>query len=99
MRHSHVGALVWEDVLEELLAGEVLEIRVVDPALADAFVGQGVDVLEQQQTDQKAGLDPGPTLVAIERRDFAIDPIPIDLAGELRQLVFEIDDLIEPRSE
>jgi hypothetical protein len=31
-------------VLEELLAGEVLEIGVIDPALAHAFVGQAVNV-------------------------------------------------------
>ena len=30
-------ALVWELVLEELFSGEVLEIRIVDPALARAF--------------------------------------------------------------
>ena len=36
-----------EGVLEELLAGEVLKVRIIDPALADAFVGQPVDVFEQ----------------------------------------------------
>jgi hypothetical protein len=36
---AQVGALMGELVLEELLAGEVLEIRVVDPALAHALVG------------------------------------------------------------
>jgi hypothetical protein len=62
---------------------------------------RGPSALEGQSggESEEAGLDPGPTLVAIERRDFVIDPIPIDLAGELRRLVFEIDDLIEPRSE
>lgn len=34
---AEVGALVREAVLEELFAGEVLEVRIVDPALADAF--------------------------------------------------------------
>ena len=33
-------------VLEKFLAGEVLEIRVIDPAPADTLVGQSVDVLE-----------------------------------------------------
>jgi hypothetical protein len=96
---AQIGALVRELVLEELLAGEVLEIRVMDPAVACAFVGQPVDVFEQQEPDHKARLDPRPALVAVERRDLAIDPIPIDLIGELRQLVFEVDDLIEPCSE
>ena len=30
---AHAGALVWQLVLEELLAGEVLEIRVLHPAV------------------------------------------------------------------
>ena len=96
---AQVRALVRELVLEELLAGEVLEIRVIDPALAHAFVGQPVDVLEQQQPDHEAGLDPGPALVAVERRDLAVDPVPVDLAGELHQLVLHVDDLVEPRPE
>jgi hypothetical protein len=45
---AQVRAFMRELVLEELLPGEVLEIRVIDPALTDAFVGQPVDVLEQQ---------------------------------------------------
>ena len=36
---AEVGALVREGVLEALFAGEVLEVRIVDPALADTFVG------------------------------------------------------------
>jgi hypothetical protein len=39
---AQIRALVWKSVLEELLAGEVLEIRVVDPALANAFIRQPV---------------------------------------------------------
>src|SRR5215475_3610006 len=83
---AEVGALVWEDVLEELLASEVLEVGIVDPALADAFVGQAVDVLEQQQPDHKAGLDAGSAVLAVERRDLAVYPGPVDLAGKLHQL-------------
>ena len=96
---AQVRALVRELVLEELFAGEVLEIRIIDPALAHAFVGQPVNVLEQQQPDREARLDPGPALVAVERRDLAVDPVPVDLAGELRQLVLQVDDLVEPRPE
>ena len=88
-----------EAVLEELLSGEVLEIRIIDPALAHAFVGQPVNVLEQQQPDRKARLDPGPALVAVERRDLAVDPVPIDLAGKQNQLVLQVDDLVQPRPE
>jgi hypothetical protein len=44
---AQIRAFVWELVLEELLPGEVLEIRVIDPALADALVGQIIVMLEQ----------------------------------------------------
>jgi hypothetical protein len=96
---AQVRALVRERVLEKLLAGEVLEIRVVDPALAHTFVGQAVNVLEQQKPDHEAGLDPRPAILAVERCDLAVDPAPIDLAGELNQLVLHIDDLVQPRPE
>jgi hypothetical protein len=36
---AQIAPLVREGMLEEFLAGEVLEIRVMDPALADALVG------------------------------------------------------------
>ena len=38
-------ALVRKGVLEELLAGEVLEMGIIDPALAHALVGQTKHVL------------------------------------------------------
>ena len=56
-------------------------------------------MLEQQQPDDEPGSDPRPTLVAVERRDLAIDPVPIDPASELHQLVPHVDDLIEPGPE
>ena len=96
---AEVGALVRELVLEELRAGEVLEIRIIDPTLAHLFVRQRVDVLEQQEPDDEAGRDPGPAMFAVERRDLAIDPVPVDLAGELHQLVLHVDDLVEPGAE
>jgi hypothetical protein len=52
---AQVRALVRESVLEKLLAGEVLKIRVMDPALAHPLIGQPVNVLEQQQPDHEAG--------------------------------------------
>jgi hypothetical protein len=54
---------VRERMLEELFPGEVLEIRIVDPAIAHLFVGQGEDVLEQQKPDDEAALNAGPTLL------------------------------------
>src|SRR5215217_586001 len=96
---AQVRALVREGVLEKLLAGEELEIRVVDPALAHTFIGQPVYVLEQQQPDHETGLDPWPAVLAVERRDLAVDPVPIDLAGKQNQLVLQVDDLVQPRPE
>ena len=96
---AQVRALVRESVLEELFAGEELEIRVLDPALAHPLIGQPVNLLEQQQPDHEAGLDPRPAVLAVERCDLAVDPIPIDLAGEQNQLVIHVDDLVQPRPE
>jgi hypothetical protein len=44
---AQVRAFVRELVLEKLFPGEELEIGVVDPALAHAFVGQPVNLLDQ----------------------------------------------------
>jgi hypothetical protein len=43
---AQVRALVRKLVLEELLSGEVLEVWIIDPAFARAFVGQ--NMLEQK---------------------------------------------------
>ena len=96
---AQVRALMRELMLEELLPGEVLEIRVMDPAFADALVGQPVDMLEQQQPDHEPGFNPWPALVAVVRRDLAVDPLPVDLAREPHQLVLHVDDLFEPGPE
>src|SRR5258705_6214911 len=96
---AQVRALVREGVLEELFTGKELEIRVVDPALAHPFIGQPVNVLEQQQPDHEAGLDARPAVLAVERRDLAVDPVPIDLASKQNQLVLHVDDLVQPGPE
>src|SRR3954471_5469000 len=96
---AQVRAFVRESVPEKFFPGEELEIRVVNPALANALIGQPVSGLEQQQADHKPGLDSGPAILAVERRDLAADPVPIDLAGELNQLVLHVDDLVQPRPE
>src|SRR6476619_1706606 len=70
-----------------------------DRALAHPFIGQPVNVLEQQQPDHEPGLDPRPAVLAVKRRDLAVDPVPIDLAGKQNQLVLQIDDLVQPRPE
>ena len=40
-----------------------------------------------EQPDSEAGLDRRPAVLAVERCDLAVDPVPIDLAGKLNQLV------------
>src|SRR5262245_30528226 len=50
---AQVRALVRKLVLEELLSGEVLEVWIIDPAFAHAFVGQSVNMLEQKKPDHK----------------------------------------------
>src|SRR6185312_15169510 len=42
---------------------------------------------------------PGPAVLAVERRDLAVDPVPIDLAGKQNQLVLHVDDLVQTRPE
>jgi hypothetical protein len=44
---AQVRAFVRELMLEKLFAGEELEIGVIDPAVADALIGQPVNLLEQ----------------------------------------------------
>ena len=86
-------------MLEEGLAGEVLETGIVHPALAHALVGEPVEVLQQQQADQEPRRRRRPPGVAIEPRQLLVDPIPVDLLAEPHQLVPHVDDLVEPRPE
>ncbi len=87
---AQVAALVREGMLEELLAGEILEIRVMDPTLAHTLIGWPINVLEQQKPDHETGLYSRSAMLAVERRDLAVDPVPIDLAGEQYQLVLRL---------
>jgi hypothetical protein len=83
-------------VLEELLAAEQLEIRVLDPPLAQRLVGQVVHVLEDRQARHQprrqrrmAGL------VRIDRAELLFQKAPIDRTGELGQRMAQVDDLVE----
>ncbi len=96
---AQVRAFVRKLVLEKLFSGKELEIGVIDPALADALIGQSVNLFEQQQPDRKPRRYPRPALVTVERGDLAVDKVPVDLLRQLRQFVLEVDDLVQPRSE
>jgi hypothetical protein len=92
---AEVGSFMPELMLEKLFAGEVLEIGIIDPALAHAFIRQPVNVFEQQQPDHEACRDPGPPFVAVKRSDLAVDKVPVDLCGQPRQFMIEVDDLVQ----
>src|SRR5262249_9922159 len=57
---AQVRALVRKLVLEELLSGEVLEVWIIDPAFAHAFVGQSVNMLEKKSPITNCVAIPGP---------------------------------------
>src|SRR5256884_7578030 len=80
---AQVRALVRKLMLEELLSSEVLEVWVIDPAFAHAFVGQSVNMLEKKKPDHKLCRNSRPATVAVQRRDLAVDELPVDLAREL----------------
>jgi hypothetical protein len=87
-------------VPEELLAAEKLIVGVLQPAVAQALVGEIVHVLE----DRKPRHQPGrqrrlPGLVGIDRPEPLLQKAPVDRRSELRQLMPDVDDLIEPRPE
>src|SRR5262245_24287752 len=56
---------------------------IIDPAFAHAFVGQSVNMLEQKKPDHKLCRNSRPATVAVQRRDLAVDELPVDLAHEL----------------
>ena len=51
--------------------------------------------LSNNSPDHEAGLDPGSAILAVERCDLAVDPVPIDLAGKQNQLMLQVDDLVQ----
>ena len=53
-------------------------------------IGGPVDVLEQEQPDHEPALDPRPALRAVERRDLAIDPVPVILAPSCTSSCFRL---------
>src|SRR6266436_6504260 len=63
-------ALVRKLMLEELLSSEVLEVWIIDPAFAHAFVGQSVNMLEKKKPDHKLCRNSRPATVAV------VEPLP-----------------------
>src|SRR5262249_61680862 len=96
---AQVRALVRKLVLEELLSGEVLEVWIIDPAFAYALVGQSVNMLEQKEPDHKLCRNSRAATVAVQRRDLAVDELPVDLARELHEMVPHVVVLVLPSAE
>jgi len=86
-------------VLEELFAGEVLEIGVVHPAIPDLLVGQGVGVLQYQHADHEAHRLRRATFVGKIPRQLIVYPGPFDLVRQGDKRVFHVDDLVETGAE
>ena len=73
------GAVEHQPVLEELLAAEVLEIRVLDPALAQRLVGEVVHVLEDgKPRHQPRRQRRVPRLVRVDRSELLFQEAPVD---------------------
>ena len=87
-------------VLEERLAREVPEVRVLHPAGDDGLVGQAVGVLEVHQPGNQARVSGRASLVRGEEAGpFPLEPGPIDQGGEPDQLVPSIDHVEQARSQ
>src|SRR6516162_8855094 len=87
-------------MLEKFLAAEVLEVRVLHPAIAQSLVGKVVSVLE----DRKARHQPRrqrrlARLVGVDRAELRFQKPPVDRPRQLHQRVVHVDDLVKPRAE
>jgi len=78
---------VREDVLEKPLAGEELEIRVMDPALALTLIGQPANVLSTNSSIMKRVSIRGGRPRFRGRCGLAVDSVPIEPAGKQNQFV------------
>src|SRR5215475_6662207 len=58
-------------------------VSTVTSAKSYAFVGQSVNMLEQKKPDHKLCRNSRPDTLAVQRRDLAVDELPVDLAREL----------------
>src|ERR1700758_3321863 len=87
-------------MLEKLLAAEVLEVRVLNPALAQSLVGKVVSVLEDRHSRHQPRRQRRLTrLVGVDRPEPLSQKTPIDRPRQLHQRVVHVDDLIKPRAE
>jgi Methyltransferase domain len=94
------GPALHEHMLEKLLAAEVLEVRVLHPAIAQSLVGKVVSVLEDRQPRHQPRRQRRlARFVGVHRPERILQKTPIDRPPQLHQRVFHVDDLIKPRAE
>jgi hypothetical protein len=83
-------------VTEHHFPAEELEVRVLQPAVAQSLVGQIVHVLENEQPSHQPRRQrrmAGPFVT--HRAEAPSQEIPIDLRGQPHQRMAEVDDLIQ----
>ena len=96
---GHRGAIERQPVLEELLAAEVLVIRVFEPQLAHDLVAEIIGVLEDREPrhqPRRQRRPAGPVL--IDGAECRFQEAPVDRPRQPHQRVIHVDDLIEPRA-
>src|SRR5258707_13413624 len=87
-------------MLEELLAAEVLEVRVLPPAIAQSLVGKVIRVLEDRQPRHQPRRQRRlARLVGVDRPERLLQKTPIDRPRQLHQRVFYNHDLVKPLAE
>src|SRR6266550_914171 len=78
-------------MLEELLAAEVLEVRVLHPPIAQSLVGKVISVLEDRQPRHQPRRQRRlARLVAVDRAERLLQKLPIDRPRQLHQLVVHV---------
>ena len=87
-------------VPEHMLAAEILEVRILNPARAERFVAQRMHVLEDEQTRHQT--DRQRRLAVAGRVNLAQAPVeeaPVDLSGQPHQRMAHVDDPLQHRPE
>lgn len=84
-------------VAKELLAAEELIVRIIQPALAQDFIGEIVRVLQDRQArHEPCGKRRLTRPVRINGAEALLQKIPVDRARKFHERAIHSDDLVEP---
>src|SRR5258708_17466069 len=84
-------------MLEELLAAEVLEVRVLHPAIAQSLVGKVIRVLEDRQPRHQPRRQRRlARLFAVHRTKLPFQKTPVDPPAQLHQALVTRDAFVKP---